>query len=90
MKTASGYIFYLIIKYKFSTDCTARNLQTQAPVISETEPGREEAVVLSKEKDFLICWHPEPQIPYECTQVGFNFFYEIHKNKLEILNSDMF
>ncbi|KAF2365735.1 Ribosomal protein S32 mitochondrial [Trinorchestia longiramus] len=33
----------------------------------QTEPGREEAVVLSNDSEMFVCWHPQPVIPYHCT-----------------------
>ncbi|KAK3857479.1 hypothetical protein Pcinc_036270 [Petrolisthes cinctipes] len=29
--------------------------------------GREDAVVLTKDGSTIVCWHPEPLIPYQCT-----------------------
>lgn len=28
-------------------------------------PGREEAVVITDDGKTIVCWHPEPQVPYE-------------------------
>ena len=31
--------------------------------------GREEAVVLTDDGKTIVCWHPQPDIPYEMTMV---------------------
>lgn len=31
--------------------------------------GREEAVVVTDDGSTIVCWHPEPEIPYEMTMV---------------------
>ncbi|XP_018008597.1 39S ribosomal protein L42, mitochondrial [Hyalella azteca] len=36
--------------------------------IPQTEPGREEAVILSNDGEMFVCWHPQPVIPYSCTR----------------------
>lgn len=37
--------------------------------LPQSEPGRTEAVVISDDKRVVVCWHPEPIIPYSATQV---------------------
>ena len=29
---------------------------------------REERIVANEDGSMIICWHPEPKFPYECTQ----------------------
>lgn len=57
--------FFLLTDSALETSTLHRSKVT----IPVTEPGREEAVVLSKDKEVLVCWHPEPTIPYDCTRV---------------------
>ncbi|KAL7635247.1 UNVERIFIED_CONTAM: hypothetical protein RMT77_014234 [Armadillidium vulgare] len=33
-----------------------------------TKDGREEAVVVSDDGNVVVCWHPEPKFPYECSR----------------------
>lgn len=32
--------------------------------------GREEAVVMTDDGSTIVCWHPQPDIPYEMTRVS--------------------
>lgn len=32
--------------------------------------GREEAVVVTDDGNTIVCWHPQPDIPYEMTRVS--------------------
>ncbi|KAG7154071.1 39S ribosomal protein L42-like [Homarus americanus] len=45
-----------------------RRLQLSSFQQAWKDRGREEAVVVTDDGNTIVCWHPEPQVPYEMTK----------------------
>ena len=75
--------FFILIKSKIANKisfsgfhlgkCAFR--RARPPPTLSVYPGREEAVVITDDEKTIVCWHPEPQVPYHLTKVSIVLIY---------------